>query len=245
MPVKPGLPEKSQRISVVCSCGKKLVAGVKHSGKQAKCPACGEPIAIPSVSARVAPPLRRAKSEPSVAAGNRRPVMAHWSLSILVVIGATAVIYFVAKSKGQSPFDVANAGTIVADKLEDSQAIREIEGLGGRFVRDDKLPGRPVTAVGFRNGQFEDKNVQVLVSLKNLKYINLDHTQITDAGLKKIVELKNLSALDLTGTKITDAGLKELQDLKQLTTLSLAGTKIADSGLKEFKKSLPNVNIIR
>ena len=38
---------------------------------------------------------------------------------------------------------VANA----TDNRDESQAIREIERLGGKVERDEKLPGRPVTAV--------------------------------------------------------------------------------------------------
>ena len=245
MPVKPGLSEKSQRISVLCACGKKLATDAKYAGREAKCPSCGESIAIPSASARVAPPRTRSKSQPRVAADGRRRAIPRWSLALLVVIGATAAIYFVARSRDLSPFGVAIPGAIAADKSEDSQAVADIEALGGRFVRDEKQPGRPITAVGFRGRPFEDKDVHVLASLKDLTYVDLNHTQITDAGLKELVEIESVTALDLTGTKVTDAGLKELQKLKNLTTLSLAGTKITEGGLKEFKKSRPSVKIIR
>jgi hypothetical protein len=40
-----------------------------------------------------------------------------------------------------APFSTA----IAADRLDETQAIREIERPGGIIERDAKLPGRPVT----------------------------------------------------------------------------------------------------
>lgn len=33
---------------------------------------------------------------------------------------------------------------IAADKVDEAQAVRKIERLGGQVTRDDKLPGHPV-----------------------------------------------------------------------------------------------------
>jgi len=110
MSVKPGLPEKPQRISVVCSCGKKLVAEVKHSGKRVKCSACGEPIVVPSVPARVAPALPSVESEPPSDGSNRRLTLALWSLPVLVAVGSGVFIHLDAKWKQQARNDAANAG---------------------------------------------------------------------------------------------------------------------------------------
>jgi internalin A len=166
-------------------------------------------------------------------------------------------------------FVVALAATstvIAADKLEQAQAIREIERLGGKVKRDDKLPGRPVTEVRFRDGSdFGDDNVSLLkpltkltrldlthtdvcgtctpdcgwkelTELKSLRTLILDDTKIGDSGLKQIGELKNLRWLGLRGTRITDASLKELRELKNLTSLDLSSTRIGDAGLTVIRE---------
>jgi hypothetical protein len=62
-----------------------------------------------------------------------------------------------------APISAANP----ADKLDESQAIREIERLGGTVVRDDKLPGRPITQVrfGFKS-DFGDEHVQLRLTTR-------------------------------------------------------------------------------
>jgi internalin A len=157
-----------------------------------------------------------------------------------------------------------NSDVVAADNLDESQAIREIERLGGTIKRADELPSRPVTQVSFGSAsRFEDMDVPLLKpltklttlylnstkisgtrisgaglkelrGLKNLTTLSLGFSNITDGGLKELRDLKNLTSLFLCKTKITDAGLKELRALKNLTNLCLEGTKITDAGLKEI-----------
>ena len=89
---------------------------------------------------------------------------------------------------------------LYADDAED-QAVKTIEKLGGKVVRDDKDPAKPVVAV------------------------DLAFTVVTDADLKELPALKGLQTLNLCATKMTDAGLEELAALKGLQTLNLQGTK--------------------
>ena len=105
-----------------------------------------------------------------------------------------------------------NSRVIAADNLDESQAIREIERLGGAIKRNDKLPGRPVTEVHFSFGSdFGDEDVPLLRLLTNLATLDLSGTKIC-------------------GTHISGAGLKELRGSKSLTTLNLSATRIGDSG---------------
>ena len=91
-----------------------------------------------------------------------------------------------------------NSAMIAADNLDESQAIREIERLGGKIKRDDKLPGRPVTQISFGVGsKFEDMDVPLLKPLTKLTTLDLSSTKIS-------------------GTNISGAGLKELRGLKYL-----------------------------
>ena len=115
-----------------------------------------------------------------------------------------------------------NSVLIAADKLNESQAIREIKRLGGTIKRDEKSVGRPVTAVRFsQNRSFRDKDLVLLKTLKSLAILQLSFTHITDAGLNDLREFKNLTHLGLKDTQLTNAGLQEL------------------------RQSLPNVNIER
>lgn len=117
---------------------------------------------------------------------------------------------------------------------DESQAIAIIEMVGGKFQRDEKLPGRPITEIVLSFTPFTDVGLKELRNLENLTALKLIHTQITDAGLTHLRDLKNLATLDLSETPITDTGLKELRELKNLRDLGLRDTKITDAGLKEL-----------
>jgi hypothetical protein len=80
------------------------------------------------------------------------------------------------------------------DVIEE-RAVQAIQRLGGKVIRDEKAPGKPVIAVFLRT------------------------PAMTDAGLKELAELKQLRELDLTGSRVTAQGLKELAGLQQLQTL--------------------------
>ena len=76
-----------------------------------------------------------------------------------------------------------------ADEAED-KAVAFMKKIGGKVIRDEKAPGKPVVTV------------------------DLLGTQLTDAGLKELVAFKNLTTLHLAGTKVGDAGVKELVALR-------------------------------
>ena len=151
-----------------------------------------------------------------------------------------------------------------ADDPAQSQAIREIERLGGVVERDDKLPGRPVTGIHFPNlSNFGDEHLTLLKPLTKLTNVWLNNTKvcgtrirggglrelrtlsslttlnlfackISDSGMSQLAELRNLRYLDLQHTQITDVGLKELKQLKNLETLDLGSDRITDAGLREL-----------
>ncbi len=166
-----------------------------------------------------------------------------------------------------------NTAAIAAEILDEAQAIREIERLGGKVTRDATLPGRPVTVVCFgAESKFEDMDVPLfkpltklatldlsqtkmsgthirgaglrsLRELKHLTQLNLAHTQISDTGLREIKELQNLTVLCLEGTQVTDAGLNEIKSLEKLKNLNLRHTGVTGAGLDELRHSLPNATI--
>ena len=102
-----------------------------------------------------------------------------------------------------------------------------------------------------------DKQLGILGSIRNLKFLNLDETAITDksvisfvatqnnlqslrlsgtaisdTGVKSLVKLTRLSWLDLENTQITDASAASLAQIKSLKVLRIRGTRLTDGGLQ-------------
>jgi hypothetical protein len=250
MPVKPGLPEKSQRISVVCACGKKLVVGVKHAGRRAKCPACGEPIVIPSVPVRVAPAPTRAKSKPQVQAGNRRLVIAVGSLPILVVIGAALVIHFAGQSSEQARIAEANTAVneavhppvpeapsagVAEPNQQAEQQLGQADAMSVAATEQEKsAESLAIKEIKRLGGRIERDDKLPGHPIKGISFKS--GRRFEDKDVRMLKGLKHLTELDLALTKITDHGLKELGQLKNLTKLNLAWAKITDEGLKEVSQ---------
>src|SRR5688572_8041561 len=116
---------------------------------------------------------------------------------------------------------------------DEASAVKAVQKHGGQVYCDDKLPGKPVTAVDFTRVQVTDAGLKELAHLKQLTSLDVWGTKVTDAGLKELAHLKQLTWLRLgEAYAVTDAGLKELADLKQLTSLSLSHTQVTDGGLK-------------
>src|SRR6266852_5069025 len=92
------------------------------------------------------------------------------------------------------------AARLFADDGED-KAVRLIEKVGGAVRRNEKAPGKPVTAVDTGNcSLMGDYILREMVSLTEVEEINLMHTGISDDGLKSLGGLKKLRRLTLYGT---------------------------------------------
>src|SRR5262249_34447777 len=104
-----------------------------------------------------------------------------------------------------------------AARADEAAAVKLVEKLGGKIVRDGKQPGQPVVKVDLASTRVTDADLKALKELKQLTALNLFGAQVTDAGVKELKDLKQLTELDLGVTEVTDAGLRELKDLKQLT----------------------------
>lgn len=65
----------------------------------------------------------------------------------------------------------------------------------------------------------------------NLRYLNLNESNVTGGDIKKISMLTNLENLQLEKTKISSPSISHLKTLDKLITLNLKGTNIRDSNL--------------
>ena len=123
------------------------------------------------------------------------------------------------------------------------KAAAAIQEAGGKVDRDDKAPGKPITAVNFATLPIGDDKLDTLAGLDKAEKLTLNNTKVTDAGLDKVKGLASLKKLYLVDTAITDAGLEKIKGMANLEILSLAGTQVTDAGL-EHVKALGNLKTL-
>lgn len=155
------------------------------------------------------------------------------------------------------------ASPVVADEAED-RAVAVIERAGGRVVRDESQPGKPVVSVFLSGKTITDEEVKILAAFKELRRLEInDCPKLTDAGIKELSGLGKLTELRMTEfNKITDVGLSALQQLKDVDFYH--ARFVSEKGLQQLKrleklsfgccdalggpgveKALPNVKVVR
>ena len=114
------------------------------------------------------------------------------------------------------------------------KAVLAYQERGGRVVRADTVPGKPVTIVDLHRIAVTDADLAPLAGMTDLEVLDLSYTKVTDAGLKHVAKLTKLKQLSVYGTKVSDAGLVHLKGVTSLETLFLAETVIGDKGLEHL-----------
>jgi hypothetical protein len=118
---------------------------------------------------------------------------------------------------------------------QEERAIAAIEDLGGRVVRDESVPERPVIEVAFSES-IKDGDLEWLKTFPRLKGLSFSKTGITDSGLARLSGLTQLESLQIAEEKITDKGLAHLEGLSRLQELSLVDARITGPGLAHLKE---------
>ncbi|MCH8043482.1 MAG: hypothetical protein IID44_07165 [Planctomycetes bacterium] len=90
-----------------------------------------------------------------------------------------------------------------------------------------------------------DAGLMHVKEMKNLRHLNLRHTNCTESGLENLKGLSKLSNLDLHNTNVTDAGLEHLRGLTKLCLLVLSDTNVTDEGVQKLQQALPKCKIVR
>ena len=127
---------------------------------------------------------------------------------------------------------------------DESEAIVEIEKLGGTVIRDDRDPLRPASAVYLQKQKEPRAALEIVQRLKQLRKLDLYCANVTDAEMQYLNGLTQLETLVVAGCKFTDAGLANLRRMKKLETLDLSGcSKVTDAGLKNLD-SLPQLQTL-
>ena len=91
------------------------------------------------------------------------------------------------------------------------KAVLAYQERGGRVVRADTVPGKPVTIVDLHRIAVTDADLAPLAGMTDLEVLDLSYTKVTDAGLKHVAKLTKLKQLSVYGTKVSDAGLVHLK----------------------------------
>jgi hypothetical protein len=156
-----------------------------------------------------------------------------------------------------------NASDARVDEAEDA-AVKVVEKLGGKVIRDDKAADKPVRTVDLRGVPLTQANLKMLWDFKHLDTLILADKQLTGyefhtlskLGLlhtlsraatkegKRPASVADVHMLDLANSWLTDADLLELGTLQNLRQLSLRGTTISDPGLKVLKEKFADLHTL-
>jgi hypothetical protein len=138
-----------------------------------------------------------------------------------------------------------------------SNLIREIDALNGLAISryHFRLPGLrnvefgPIESVYFLGPQVNDRNLEILHRVPELRILALTNTHVTDQGLALLSELWNLNCLYIrtidqvkligpqgaflnTTPRISGKGLGSLSSLSNLQVISLIGPLTHDEDLQ-------------
>ncbi len=198
------------------------------------------------------PKKRKKKKKKSAGVGMTGWHAALIALGVLVVLGATGILYYIQTGGSRKP------------KVDAEQVLAELKQIGAHVERDEKSPDRPVIGVTLTGTDFQgallgrlsafpqlrklnlgntntsDVMLEHLEDVTTLKSLNLSHTKVTGGGLQFLKKMTELEELYLNSTIVTDVGLSELKGLSKLRRLSLDGTL---AGGEELKEAIPSLEI--
>jgi hypothetical protein len=73
--------------------------------------------------------------------------------------------------------------------------------------------------------------------------IDLTGTAVDDKDLESLKNIVNLKGIDLQGTQISDAGLDHLCAIESLKSISLGRSNVTREGVARLKKTRPNWHV--
>jgi Leucine-rich repeat (LRR) protein len=162
-------------------------------------------------------------------------------------------------------FWIFKKATAPEPTLPPEVVIKEIQGMGGRVVRDN-TPEQNVIEVNLTGSEAQGEMLSKLRAFPKLEKLNLSGTKVSDAhvghfpalksvrvlnlsrskvasGIEDIAKMPNLEELDLSGTLVLENLLAPLKECKKLRKLVLNGCTFADG--RSLRGVMPNLEIIR
>ena len=85
-----------------------------------------------------------------------------------------------------------------------------------------------LSGTGFRDELLNDL-LQTLEQLPEIRYLDLERTEITDTGLASLAVLPNLLVVDVTNTTITDEGVRNFIGLSQSSSVQVVNNSLPNS----------------
>lgn len=136
---------------------------------------------------------------------------------------------------------------VVAPLAKGSPALG-VEFFGASFYKAEQLKelqaiAEQVVSLTLNKMPVKDDDIKYIVSLKNLRKLNLAFTQISGAALAQLKDLKELQQLSLAGTAAKAADLTVLKNLPKLTSLYIWNTSINNNDIVAIKKQFPKITI--
>lgn len=115
-----------------------------------------------------------------------------------------------------------------------TEALAEIEDLGGVVSTDPSRPVQPVTAIEMKGDRFHDRHLK---HLPNITSLTIESPEITDAGLQILTRIRSLMTVRLNCGEITDAGIARLATLPALEEIQLSDClRVTDNGLLPLRE---------
>jgi hypothetical protein len=105
---------------------------------------------------------------------------------------------------------------------------------GGRAERDEKIPGRPITAANLLGGAVTDDLLARFVDCKHLYALALTRTAVTSDGMKILSQFPELKSVHLTDNEICTGGLKRMAGIPKLERLAVLNSQLTDAHMTDF-----------
>jgi hypothetical protein len=135
MPTPPNVPGNPERISVLCSCGKRLSAPPQHAGKRMKCPVCGQPVVVAAT-----PPPSPMVTVPQVSIEpkgmSKSTLITLWSLCGVFTIGCVLILVWYSHASHEADISAAN-NRVVQSIAAANDWIAGKSSLDGESIEQD------------------------------------------------------------------------------------------------------------
>ena len=89
----------------------------------------------------------------------------------------------------------------------------------------------------------ENEDLQVLSGYKTLTDITVEKSKVTDAGIKHLISVPNLRWVNLNGCQVTDASIRDIIRIPRLEVLFIEKTEITERGVGLLRRALPGCSI--
>jgi uncharacterized membrane protein len=90
----------------------------------------------------------------------------------------------------------------------------------------------------------KDADLKTVAQFENLRYINLNFTDVTGSGLKELAALKHLKTLSLAGTALNAGAISNINAIKTLRQLTVWGAGLKQEDIALLQKSNKNLKLM-